>query len=197
MEAKHELMEKIIVLDNYDSFTYNLVHYIESNPNYEVDVFRNDEISIEAIDDYNTIVLSPGPGLPEDAGILKAIIERYAPTKKILGVCLGMQAIGEVFGGTLENLNNVFHGIATPITITQTSDLLYKNLPESIEVGRYHSWVISNDNFPNKLIITSKDDNDQIMSIKHQDYNVYGVQYHPESILTEHGKEIINNFLDI
>ena len=108
-----------------------------------------------------------------------------------------MQAIGEVFGGTLENLNNVFHGVATPITITKTNDLLYKNLPERIEVGRYHSWVISNDNFPNKLIVTSKDDNDQIMSIKHQDYNVYGVQYHPESILTEHGKEIINNFLDI
>jgi len=197
LEAKHELMEKIIVLDNYDSFTYNLVHYIESNPNYEVDVFRNDEISIESIDNYNTIILSPGPGLPEDAGILKTVIERYAPTKKILGVCLGMQAIGEVFGGTLQNLNNVFHGVATPISITQTNDLLYKNIPKNIEVGRYHSWVISNDNFPNKLVVTSKDNNNQIMSIKHQDYNVYGVQYHPESILTEHGKEIINNFLDI
>lgn len=190
-------MEKIIVLDNYDSFTYNLVHYIESNPNYEVDVFRNDEIHIDAIDNYNTIILSPGPGLPEEAGVLKAVIERYAPTKKILGVCLGMQAIGEVFGGTLENLSNVFHGVATPITITLASDLLYKNLPENIEVGRYHSWVISNNNFPNKLIVTSKDDNNQIMSIKHQDYNVYGVQYHPESILTTHGKEIISNFLDI
>jgi len=190
-------MEKIIVLDNYDSFTYNLVHYIESNPNYEVDVFRNDEISIDAIDNYNTIILSPGPGLPEEAGILKELVKRYAPTKKILGVCLGMQAIGEVFGGELENLNDVFHGVATPITITNPNDLLYKNLPENIEVGRYHSWVISNNNFPNKLVVTSKDDNDQIMSIKHQDYNVYGVQYHPESILTEHGKEIINNFLDI
>ena len=190
-------MEKIIVLDNYDSFTYNLVHYIESNPNYEVDVFRNDEISIEAIDKYNTIVLSPGPGLPEDAGILKAVIERYAPTKKILGVCLGMQAIGEVFGGELENLSNVFHGVATPINITKSNDLLYKSLPENIEVGRYHSWVISNTNFPNKLVITAKDDNNQVMSIKHQDYNVYGVQYHPESILTTHGKEIINNFLAI
>jgi len=190
-------MEKIIVLDNYDSFTYNLVHYIESNPNYEVDVFRNDEISIDAIANYNTIILSPGPGLPEEAGILKELVKRYAPTKKILGVCLGMQAIGEVFGGELENLNDVFHGVATSITITNTSDLLYKNLPEKIEVGRYHSWVISNNNFPNKLIVTSKDDNDQVMSIKHQDYNVYGVQYHPESILTEHGKEIINNFLDI
>ena len=163
----------------------------------QVHVFRNDNIDINDILKYDKIIISPGPGLPEDAGILKAVIERYASTKKILGVCLGMQAIGEVFGGTLENLNNVFHGVATPITITKTSDLLYKNLPERIEVGRYHSWVISNDNFPNKLIVTSKDDNDQIMSIKHQDYNVYGVQYHPESILTEHGKEIINNFLDI
>jgi len=190
-------MEKIIVLDNYDSFTYNLVHYIESNPNYEVDVFRNDEISIDAIDNYSTIILSPGPGLPDEAGVLKELVKRYAPTKKILGVCLGMQAIGEVFGGELENLKDVFHGVATPITITNSSDLLYKNIPENIEVGRYHSWVISNNNFPNKLVVTSKDDNDQIMSIKHQDYNVYGVQYHPESILTEYGKEIINNFLDI
>jgi len=190
-------MEKIIVLDNYDSFTYNLVHYIESNPNYEVDVFRNDEISIDAIDNYSTIILSPGPGLPEEAGILKELVKRYASSKKILGVCLGMQAIGEVFGGELENLNDVFHGVSTPITITKPSDLLYKNLPENIEVGRYHSWVISNNNFPNKLVVTSKDANNQIMSIKHQDYNVYGVQYHPESILTEHGKEIINNFLEI
>lgn len=190
-------MEKILVLDNYDSFTYNLVHYIESNPNYSVDVYRNDEISLDAVDNYNTIVLSPGPGLPEEAGILKELIARYAPTKKILGVCLGMQAIGEVFGGTLNNLNNVFHGVATQIKITNTDDLIYKNLPENIEVGRYHSWVISNNGFPNTLKITATDDNNQIMSIKHQDYNVYGVQYHPESILTTHGKEIITNFLDI
>lgn len=190
-------MEKILVLDNYDSFTYNLVHYIESNPNYTVDVFRNDEISIDAIDNYSTIILSPGPGLPEEAGILKELISRYASTKKILGVCLGMQAIGEVFGGTLENLNNVFHGVATSINIISSDDLLYKNLPKNIDVGRYHSWVISNTNFPNNLIITAKDDNNQIMSIKHQDYKVYGVQYHPESILTAHGKDIINNFLAI
>ena len=190
-------MEKIIVLDNYDSFTYNLVHYIESNPNYEVDVFRNDEISIDAIDNYNTIILSPGPGLPEDAGILKAVIDRYAATKKILGVCLGMQAIGEVFGANLENLNDVYHGVATKIKVTETNDLLYKNISENIDVGRYHSWVISNDNFPNKLIVTSRDENGQIMSLKHQDHKVYWVQYHPESILTPNGKEIINNFLAI
>lgn len=190
-------MEKILVLDNYDSFTYNLVHYIESNPKYSVDVYRNDEISLDAVDHYNTIVLSPGPGLPEEAGILKDLIARYYPTKKILGVCLGMQAIGEVFGGKLKNLNNVFHGVATPIKIDNPKDDLYKNLPETINVGRYHSWVISNDSFPEQLRITATDDNNQVMSIKHQSYKVYGVQFHPESILTEHGKDIINNFLDI
>ncbi len=190
-------MKKILVLDNYDSFTYNLVHYIEADGNYEVDVFRNDEISIEQVNDYDTIVLSPGPGLPKDAGILKEVIEQYAPTKKILGVCLGMQAIGEVYGGELENLSQVFHGIANKINILDTSDLLYKNLPNSFEIGRYHSWVISHNNFPDQLKITATEENNQIMSIKHKDYNLYGVQYHPESILTENGKEIITNFLAI
>ncbi len=190
-------MEKILVLDNYDSFTYNLVHYIESNSNYEVDVYRNDEISIDEIEKYKTIVLSPGPGLPKDAGILKELIKRYAKTKKILGVCLGMQAIGEVFGATLENLNEVYHGVATSISILETNDLLYKNVPKKIDVGRYHSWVVSETSFPNNLLITSKDENGQIMSLKHEDFDVYGVQYHPESILTSHGKEIINNFLAI
>lgn len=190
-------MEKILVIDNYDSFTYNLVHYIETNPNYKVDVYRNDEIVLEDIDQYNTIILSPGPGLPSEAGILKNIIKRYSETKKILGVCLGMQAIGEVFGAKLENLNTVFHGVSTPITITQKEDLLFKNIPENINVGRYHSWVISNKDFPNDLIISSKDTNNQIMSLKHKKLKVYGVQFHPESILTNYGKEIINNFLEI
>lgn len=190
-------MEKVLILDNYDSFTYNLVHYVEANPNYEVDVFRNDEISIDEIDNYKTIILSPGPGLPKDAGILKEVIEKYAPTKKILGVCLGMQAIGEVYGGTLINLNKVFHGVATPLTVTDTSDLLFKGLPNTFNIGRYHSWLISNDNFPEELKITSVEENDQIMSLKHKDYQLYGVQFHPESILTEHGKEMITNFLNI
>lgn len=188
-------MEKVLILDNYDSFTYNLVHYVEANPNFEVDVFRNDEISIAEVDKYNTIVLSPGPGLPKDAGILKELIKTYAPTKKILGVCLGMQAIGEVFGGTLINLNDVFHGVATPIQVLDQEDLLFKNLPNSFNVGRYHSWVIDNKRFPEILKITSIEENTQIMSIKHRDFNLYGVQFHPESILTEHGKQIINNFL--
>ena len=190
-------MEKILVLDNYDSFTYNLVHYVEANPNYEVDVFRNDEISIDAVDEYKTIILSPGPGLPKDAGILNEIVKRYSPTKKILGVCLGMQAIGEVFGGTLMNLKQVFHGIATPIQVSDKDDPLFNGLPESFSIGRYHSWVIANDNFPEELKITSVEENGHIMSLKHKQYAVYGVQFHPESILTEHGKELINYFLKI
>jgi len=190
-------MEKILILDNYDSFTYNLVHYVKSNPNYEIDVFRNDEITLEGVNDYATIILSPGPGLPKDAGILNALIEKYASTKKILGVCLGMQAIGEVFGGKLINLEEVFHGVATPIEILDDGDALFKELPNSFDIGRYHSWVISRDNFPEELKITSIEENGQVMSLKHKDYEVYGVQFHPESILTEHGKEIINNFLAI
>lgn len=190
-------MKKILVLDNYDSFTYNLVHYIEANENYEVDVFRNDEISLEEVDKYDTIVLSPGPGLPSEAGILKELIKQYAPTKKILGVCLGMQAIGEVFGGALENLDNVYHGVATDLSVTDASDLIYKNLPQNFKVGRYHSWVISRNNFPAELNVTAVEENNQVMSLKHNDYNLYGVQYHPESILTENGKAIINNFLAI
>ncbi len=190
-------MEKILILDNYDSFTYNLVHYVEANPNFEVDVFRNDEITLEEINQYNTIILSPGPGLPKDAGILKELIKKYAATKKILGVCLGMQAIGEVYGGTLTNLNNVFHGVATPLTVLDDEDALFKGLPTAFNVGRYHSWVIANEGFPDELKITSVEENRQIMSLKHKEFNVYGVQFHPESILTEHGKEMITNFLKI
>lgn len=190
-------MEKVLILDNYDSFTYNLVHYVEANPNYEVDVFRNDEISLEEVGNYETIILSPGPGLPEDAGILKDVIEKYASSKKILGVCLGMQAIGEVYGGELINLDDVFHGVATPITVTDSSDLLFKGLPDKFDIGRYHSWVVSKENFPKELTITSVEENNQIMSLKHKEYNLYGVQFHPESILTEYGKEMINNFLAV
>lgn len=191
------MMEKILLVDNYDSFTYNLAHYIEANPLYSVDVYRNDEISIDAVKQYNTIILSPGPGLPKDAGILKEIIKTYASSKKNLGVCLGMQAIAEIFGAKLVNLNNVLHGVATPITVTESNDYLFKNLPLNPIVGRYHSWVVNNENFPKELIITSLDDNGQIMSLKHKDYPIYGVQFHPESILTEQGKELIANFLSI
>ena len=190
-------MEKILILDNYDSFTYNLVHYVEENLNYEVDVFRNDQISLGAVNQYNTIILSPGPGLPEDAGILKELIHKYASSKKILGVCLGMQAITEVFGGSLLNLDTVFHGIETPIHVKNQKDPLYKNLPETFNVGRYHSWVANPEKVPNLLNVTAIDDEGQIMSITHSKYKVYGVQYHPESILTDFGKQIITNFLAI
>lgn len=187
-------MEKVLVLDNYDSFTYNLVHYIEAL-NFEVDVFRNDEISIEAVGAYNTIILSPGPGLPKDAGILLDVIKTYAPTKKILGVCLGMQAIAEVFGGKLENLSHVFHGVASQLSVIDTTDKLFKNLPPQFEIGRYHSWVVSQNNLPSELKITAVEENHQIMALRHNTYNLYGVQFHPESILTQHGKEIVANFL--
>ncbi len=190
-------MKKVLVIDNYDSFTYNLVHYIESIPNYSADIFRNNEISLKNIAKYDTIILSPGPGLPKDAGILKEVIKTYATTKKILGVCLGMQAIGEVFGGTLINLNTVFHGVATPIQVLEKNDYLFKNLPKQFNVGRYHSWVIDNNNFPQELIVTSIEENNQIMSLKHKNHKLYGVQFHPESILTEYGKEMIANFLAI
>ena len=190
-------MKKVLILDNNDSFTYNLVHYVEANPGYEVDVFRNYNISIKDVGNYDTIILSPGPGVPKDAGILKELISTYAASKKILGVCLGMQAIGEVYGGTLQNLDTVFHGIATPLTVTDPSDLLFKGLPHSFDIGRYHSWVLSNKDFPKVLTVTSIEENGQIMSLKHKDHKVYGVQFHPESILTEHGKEMITNFLNI
>jgi anthranilate synthase component 2 len=190
-------MEKILVIDNYDSFTYNLVHYIESNENYVVDVFRNDEITLENIEKYKTIILSPGPGLPKDAGIIKELIKTFAPTKKILGVCLGMQAIGEVYGGTLINLETVIHGEATPLQVLDKYDLLFNNLPPTFNVGRYHSWVIDKKDFPKILITTSIEKNGQVMSLKHKNFKLYGIQFHPESILTEYGKEIIANFLSI
>lgn len=187
----------ILLIDNYDSFTYNLVHYIEAISDYSVDVFRNNEISIEKVNDYEIIILSPGPGLPKDAGILKQVIERYASSKKILGVCLGMQAIGEIFGGKLKNLDTVYHGIATPIKILEKDGLIFNNLPTELHVGRYHSWVVDKEDFPTDLIITSIDGNGEPMSLRHKKYCVFGVQFHPESILTEHGKEILANFLAV
>ena len=184
---------KIVVIDNYDSFTYNLVHYLE-DLGATVTVFRNDEFELQELDIFDKIVLSPGPGIPDEAGLLKEVIKTYAKTKSILGICLGTQAIGEVFGGTLTNLEKVYHGVASKITIIE-NDTIFNNLPNEIEVGRYHSWVISNDNFPQNLIITSLDENKQIMSIKHSVYDVRGVQFHPESILTPEGKKILENWI--
>lgn len=187
-------MKKILVIDNYDSFTYNLVHYLE-DLNCDVTVKRNDQLTLEEVDGYHKILLSPGPGIPDEAGLLKPIIKKYAATKSILGVCLGQQAIGEVFGGSIINLNEVFHGVATNVHLTVSDEKLFNGLPESFEVGRYHSWVVSNE-LPESLEVTSLDDNNQIMSLRHKTYDVRGVQYHPESVLTPHGKKILENWIN-
>ncbi|MFC0606020.1 anthranilate synthase component II [Winogradskyella pulchriflava] len=188
-------MKKVLVIDNYDSFTYNLVHYLE-DLDCEVTVKRNDKLSLEEVDAFNKIVLSPGPGIPEEAGLLKEIIETYASSKSILGVCLGLQAIGEVFGGKLDNLDNVYHGVATNVTLTVDDEILFKGLEKTFEVGRYHSWVVNKDDLPNSLEVTSFDENGQIMSLRHKEYDVKGVQYHPESVLTPNGKMILENWVN-
>ncbi|WP_179343978.1 anthranilate synthase component II [Winogradskyella ursingii] len=187
-------MKKILVIDNYDSFTYNLVHYLE-DLNCEVTVKRNDKLSIEEVDAFDKIVLSPGPGIPDEAGILKDIIKTYAATKSILGVCLGQQAIGEVFGGKIENLNTVYHGVATIVTRSVEDEVLFKNIDKTFEVGRYHSWVVSTI-LPESLEATSFDENGQIMSLRHKIYDVKGVQFHPESVLTPDGKKILENWVN-
>jgi len=187
-------MKNILVIDNYDSFVYNLVHYLEELKT-NVTVKRNDQILLEEIANYDKILLSPGPGIPKDAGLLKAIIHKYAPSKSILGVCLGQQAIGEVFGGTLINLDSVFHGVATKITQQVPDEFLFHGLENQFEVGRYHSWVVANP-LPEVLEITSLDDNGNIMSLRHRVFDVRGVQFHPESVLTPNGKKIIENWIN-
>lgn len=186
---------KILVIDNYDSFTYNLVHYLE-DLGCEVTVRRNDQLTLEEVDAFEKIVLSPGPGLPDEAGLLKAIIKTYAPTKSILGVCLGQQAIGEVFGGSLINLDTVYHGVATKVTSCVTDESLFNGLDKTIEVGRYHSWVVD-PNLPEVLEATSFDENGQVMSLRHKTYDLKGVQFHPESVLTPDGKKILENWIQI
>jgi anthranilate synthase component 2 len=182
----------VLVIDNYDSFTYNLVHYLEEL-GCEVIVKRNDQLTLEEINAFDKIVLSPGPGIPDEAGLLKEIIEKFAPTKSIFGVCLGQQAIAEVFGGSLINLDKVYHGIATTIKITK-EDVIFEGLPKEIEVGRYHSWVVNPD-LPEVLEATSIDENGQIMSLRHKTYDVCAVQFHPESVLTPQGKKMLENWL--
>jgi anthranilate synthase component II len=192
-------MTKILVFDNYDSFTYNLVHLVEKILNLSVTVYRNDQIPLEEVKQYDKIILSPGPGVPDEAGLLLPLIKAYAPTKCILGVCLGHQAIAQAFGGQLINLSTVYHGVATPIqlqpTTAATKHSWLKNLPKQIEVGRYHSWVVAKDNFPDVLTITAEDENRYIMALQHNTYDVQGVQFHPESVLTPLGEKIISNWL--
>ena len=185
---------KILVFDNYDSFTYNLVHLVEKVCDYKVDIFKNDEIDLQQIKIYDKILLSPGPGLPNEAGILADVIKAYAATKSIFGVCLGLQAIVEAFNGKLKNLDTVFHGISTPITICK-EDALFNNCPKEFRVGRYHSWVADADRLPGCFDVTSIDANKNIMAISHKIYRVKGVQFHPESILSEYGEQIIKNWI--
>jgi anthranilate synthase component II len=212
---------KILVFDNYDSFTYNLVHLVEKIIHGKVHVYRNDEISLEKVDEYDKIILSPGPGIPEEAGLLLPLIREYAQSKSILGVCLGHQAIGEAFGGKLVNLSTVYHGVATPIRVLKnqlavhggvaavgseidssmsdrthtTGNNLFKGLPEELEVGRYHSWIVSDEGLPKDLQVTARDENEYIMGLRHKKYDVQGVQFHPESVLTPMGEQILRNWL--
>lgn len=189
---------KILVFDNYDSFTYNLVHLVEKITGEKVDVYRNDQIALSDVAAYDKIILSPGPGIPEEAGLLLPLIKEYAATKSILGVCLGHQAIAEAFGGKLVNLSTVFHGVATPLRVSHPGRVahpLFKGLPEIIEVGRYHSWIVSDDNFPQELEITCRDANGYIMGLQHKTFDVQGVQFHPESVLTPDGEKIMRNWL--
>jgi len=192
---------KILIFDNYDSFTYNLVHVVEKIIHNKVDVYRNDKISLEKIKDYDKIILSPGPGLPCESGLLLSLIEKYASCRSILGVCLGQQAIAETFGGKLENLKNVYHGVATKIKVndkrTSSENDVFKSLPNELEVGRYHSWIVSKEHFPADLEITAEDENGYIMGLRHKKFDVQGVQFHPESVLTPMGEKMMRNWLSV
>ena len=196
---------KILVFDNYDSFTYNLVHLVEKITHQKVDVYRNDKLPLEKVKEYDKIILSPGPGIPEEAGLLLSLIKEYASTKSILGVCLGHQAIGQAFGGKLVNLTTVYHGVATPIRVVNgqwsmvneenSRSNLFEGIPEKFEAGRYHSWIVSEEDFPGELEITARDENNFIMALQHKKYDVQGVQFHPESVLTPKGEDIMKNWL--
>lgn len=193
---------KVLIFDNYDSFTYNLVHLVEDILQEKVDVYRNDAISLGEVNAYDKIILSPGPGIPSEAGLLLPLIEQYASTKPVLGVCLGHQAIAEAFGGKIINLSTVFHGVAHKVFIHGNTDdqlaasSLFNDLPNPFDAGRYHSWVVSDEQLPATLEVTARDENGYIMALKHKIYNVEGVQFHPESVLTPLGKTIISNWLN-
>ncbi|MGH2647004.1 MAG: anthranilate synthase component II [Ginsengibacter sp.] len=190
---------KILIFDNYDSFTYNLVHVVEKIISDKVDVYRNDKISLEKVKNYDKIILSPGPGIPVESGLLLPLIKEYASSKSILGVCLGQQAIGEAFGGSLINLSTVYHGVATKIKVNPKRRVakndIFKSLDDELEVGRYHSWIVSKENFPADLEITAEDENGYIMALRHKTFDVQGVQFHPESVLTPMGEQMMRNWL--
>jgi len=187
---------KILVIDNYDSFTFNLVHILEKLGAETMAVYRNDKIDLAEVAQYDKIVLSPGPGLPSDSHILKDIIQQYGSSKSILGVCLGHQAIAEAYGGSLKNLERVFHGVKTKISVSSEGDYLFSGMPGSFECGRYHSWVVSSDDFPEELEVTARDGNGEVMALAHKEYDIRGVQWHPESILTDRGEQLLENWLN-
>jgi len=188
---------RLLVLDNYDSFTYNLVHLIrELDFGDQMDIIRNDAIAVEAVADYDKILLSPGPGLPKDAGIMMALLKTYSASKSILGICLGHQGIAECFGGTLINMQEVTHGIPLETIVTNKEEICFKEVPERFETGRYHSWMVTTENFPSELQITATDDAGRIMGLSHKTLDVRGLQFHPESIMTQHGKTIMKNWLN-
>ncbi|WP_222535839.1 anthranilate synthase component II [Pedobacter polysacchareus] len=189
------MQKKVLVIDNYDSFTYNLVHLV-NELGREVEVWRNDKFELSDVAQYDKIILSPGPGIPEEAGLLLDVIKEYAATKSIFGVCLGQQAIAQAFGGTLLNLGRPMHGIATPIQVLDKEEILFKNCPEVINVGRYHSWVVNTEGLPDCLTVTATDKDQEIMALRHKEFDVRGVQFHPESVLTEYGKEMMKNWLE-
>ncbi len=187
---------KILILDNYDSFTYNLVHMVEKITGNYPAVFRNDEISIEDVNNYDVIMLSPGPGIPNEAGILKDVIKTYAGVKPIFGVCLGLQAITEVFGGKIINLDNVFHGVATEMRVSDPSAIIFKDVPETFLAARYHSWAATDENFPEEIQVTARDEDGLIQAIEHKIFPISAVQFHPESILTDVGEQLLRNFIN-
>lgn len=187
-------MLKIVIIDNYDSFTYNLAHLVKEL-GAEVEVLRNDKFDLKDLEKYNKIILSPGPGIPEEAGLLLEVIRTYAGKKPMLGVCLGEQAIGQVFGAKIINLSSVFHGVQTPVSLKE-EDYIFNGLPQEIPVGRYHSWVVDAESLPEELAITAVSPEGQIMALKHKKYDIHGIQFHPESILTPDGKTIVKNWLE-
>jgi anthranilate synthase component 2 len=189
-------MKRILVIDNYDSFTYNLVHYIGQITGIQPDVFRNDEIGLDRVGEYDKILLSPGPGVPSEAGICLDLIRRYGSEKSILGICLGHQAIGEAYGGRLLNLSSVFHGLSTPVSLSVSDEPLFRGLPPTFQAGRYHSWVVDTEGIPDCLRVTCHDENGMIMGLSHTKHDVRGLQFHPESVLTEHGMEIMINWVE-
>lgn len=190
-------MKKILVVDNYDSFVFNLVQILRESNRCNVTIRRNTQIDIDEVSQFDGILLSPGPGVPQEAGIMPEIVKKYADSKSILGVCLGHQCIGEVFGGTLENLKDVIHGKATKILVKDSTNPLYKNLNQVFDAGRYHSWVIAKKDLPDCFIVTAEDEQGYIMSISHKTFPVHGVQFHPESVMTKSGVDLLHNWLDL